>query len=88
MPVDGKLLKLLCCPVSKIPLTRLTAIQFEHLNAAIESGGVRTVTGEPVTQTLQEGLVTEDGKVVYPVADGIPLLLEEHGIGTTQLRDF
>ena len=88
MPVDGKLLKLLCCPVSKTPLTRLTASQFAHLNDAIAAGGVRTVNGEPVTAILEEGLVTEDRKVVYPVEDGIPVLLEERGIGTTQLLDF
>lgn len=88
MPVDGKLLKILCCPVSKTPLTRLTPSQFENLNAAIAAGGVRTVNGEPVTEPLAEGLVTEDGKVVYPVDDGIPVLLEEHGIGTTQLQAF
>jgi uncharacterized protein YbaR (Trm112 family) len=88
MPVDGKLLKLLCCPVSKTPLTRLTPSRFERLNAAIEAGEVRTVRGEPVTEPLAEGLVTEDGKVVYPVSDGIPVLLEEEGIGTTPLREF
>jgi uncharacterized protein YbaR (Trm112 family) len=88
MPVDGKLLKILCCPVSKTPLTRLSDSQFRHLNAAIAAGGVRTIHGEAVTELLSEGLVTEDLKVVYPVEDGIPVLLEEQGIGTTQLRDF
>jgi uncharacterized protein YbaR (Trm112 family) len=32
--------------------------------------------------------VTEDGKVIYPVNEGIPVLLEERGIGTTQFQDF
>ena len=35
-----------------------------------------------------EGLITEDGKVIYPVQDNIPVLLEEKGIGTTQFQDF
>jgi uncharacterized protein YbaR (Trm112 family) len=26
--------------------------------------------------------------VMYPVIDDIPILLEENGIGTTQLHDF
>jgi uncharacterized protein YbaR (Trm112 family) len=41
-----------------------------------------------VTDRLQEGLITEDGQVIYPVQDDIPVLLEERGIGTTQFTDF
>ncbi len=84
MPVDGKLLEILCCPVSKTPLTVLGRQKLEKLNAAIKSGEALYVGGENVTETLQEGLITEDGKVIYPVQDDIPILLEEKGIGTTQ----
>lgn len=88
MPVDGKLLKILCCPVSRTPLMRLPEERLVRLNAAIAAGEVRHVGGDAVTAVLVEGLVTEDGKVIYPVEDGIPVLLEERGIGTTQLKDF
>lgn len=88
MPVDGKLLEILCCPVSRTPLTRLEASRLERLNREIEAGKARFVGGEPVGEALQEALVTEDGKVIYPVNDGIPVLLEERGIGTVQFQDF
>lgn len=88
MPVDGKLLEILCCPVSKTPLTVLSAARLEKLNAAIASGNARYVGGEQVTQNMSEALVTEDNKVIYPVEDNIPILLEEKGIGTTQFQDF
>ena len=88
MPIDGKLLEILCCPVSKTPLTRLGPGQLKKMNAAITAGKVQYVHGEPVQQTLREALITEDSKVVYPVVDGIPILLGEKGIGTTQLTDF
>ena len=88
MPIDGKLLEILCCPVSKTPLTRLDAGRLKKLNTAIEAGDVQYVGGEPVKQGLREALVTEDSKVIYPVVDGIPVLLEEQGIGTTQFTDF
>jgi uncharacterized protein YbaR (Trm112 family) len=88
MPVDGKLLEILCCPVSKTPLTRLSAQRLEKLNSAIERGGVRFVDGSEVDTALQEALVTEDVKVIYPVEDNIPILLQEKAIGTTQLQDF
>jgi len=88
MPVDGKLLEILCCPVSHRPLTRLTPPRLERLNREIENGTVLYVGGAEVEATLEEALVTEDGKVIYPVSDGIPLLLEEKGIGTTQFDSF
>jgi uncharacterized protein YbaR (Trm112 family) len=88
MPVDGKLLEILCCPVSKTPLVRLGADKLEKLNAAIGRGEVKFVEGKPVEATLSECLVTEDMKVIYPVEDSIPILLYEKGIGTTQLQDF
>jgi uncharacterized protein YbaR (Trm112 family) len=88
MPVDGKLLEILCCPVRKTPLIRLSPDRLKKLNEAIAAGSVQYVGGEPVEETLREGLVTEDSKVIYPVVDDIPILLEEKGIGTTQLQDF
>ncbi|MEE4293728.1 MAG: Trm112 family protein [Xanthomonadales bacterium] len=88
MPIDGKLLEILCCPVSKTPLTRLTANRLKKLNDAIADGAVQYVNGEAVTDTLREALVTEDDKVIYAVVDGIAVLLEDKGIGTTQLQDF
>lgn len=88
MPIDGKLLEILCCPVSKTPLTRLPAGKLKKLNKAIESGDALYVGGEPVEEKLREALVTEDSKVMYPVVDDIPILLEEKGIGTTQFTDF
>ena len=88
MPVDGKLLEILCCPVSKSPLTVLGRQKLEKMNEAIKSDDALYVGGEKVTEQLQEGLITEDGKVIYPVQDDIPILLEEKGIGTTQFQGF
>ena len=88
MPVNGKLLEILCCPVSKTPLTVLGGQKLDKLNNAIKNGEALFIDGEKVTDPLQEGLITEDGKVVYPVQDNIPVLLEEKGIGTTQFQDF
>ena len=88
MPVDGKLLEILCCPVSKTPLTILSHEKLTSLNTAITAGSVLFVHGDSVTEPVQEALVTEDHKVIYPVEDDIPILLEEKGIGTAQFSDF
>lgn len=88
MPVDGKLLEILCCPVSKSPLRYLEQSRLEKLNRAIEAGEVQTVRGEAVGKPLREALITEDSKVIYPIVDDIPVLLEDRGIGTTQFNNF
>jgi uncharacterized protein YbaR (Trm112 family) len=88
MPVDGKLLEILCCPVSKTPLTVLGQEKLEKLNKTIKDGDALYVNGEKIPEPLQEGLITEDGKVIYPVQDNIPVLLEEKGIATVQFLAF
>ena len=88
MSIDGKLLEILCCPVSKTPLQRLPASLLDKLNRAIGQGEVETVEGKPVEEALREALITQDSKVIYPVIENIPILLEEKGIGTLQLTDF
>ena len=88
MPVEAELLEILCCPVSKTPVTPLGRDKLDSLNAEITAGRVLYVDGTPVGKTLHEALITEDGKVIYPVVDGIPVMLAENGIGTTQFKDF
>lgn len=88
MPIDRRLVEMLCDPVTKVPVGPLSRAQLAALNGAIERGEVRNVDGDPVTTPLGEGLVTSDGKVIYRIDDGIPVMLPEQGIGTTQLQDF
>jgi uncharacterized protein YbaR (Trm112 family) len=86
--MDPRLLDLLCCPVSKLPLRRIGREQLHALNRAIDGGGVLKVSGEAQVITLADALIRADGQVIYPVDDGIPVLLAEEGIGTTQFADF
>ena len=86
--MDKRLLDILCCPVSKVPVRPLTRPELEALNAAIGGGQVQSVAGAPVQLALAEGLITTDRKLIYRVEDGIPVMLPEEGIGTLQLSDF
>ena len=88
MAVDRRLLEILCCPVSKVPVVPLGRHQLAELNRRIAAGGVQTVRGVAVTAALDEGLITSDGKVIYRVDDGIPVMLPDEAIGTLQLQDF
>ena len=86
--MDKRLLDILCCPVSKVPVRPLTRNELEALNSAIGAGQVQTVAGVAIGEALAEGLITPDRKGIYRVEDGIPVMLPEEGIGTLQLRDF
>ncbi len=88
MPIDRRLLEILCDPVTKVPVVPMSKAQLVALNRSIERGEVVDVDGGKVETPLTEGLITTDGKVVYRVDDGIPVMLPEAGIGTTQLTDF
>ncbi|MBD8873090.1 Trm112 family protein [Rhodanobacter sp. DHB23] len=86
--MDKHLLDILCCPVSKTPLRLLGRTELDALNGAIATGAVLTTAGHAVDERLAEGLITIDRKLVYRVADGIPVMLPEEGIATLQLHDF
>ena len=86
--MDKRLLDILCCPVSKTPVRPLGKTELDSLNSAIAEGSVLSVAGTRVNERVTEGLITVDGKVIYRVDDGIPVMLPEEGIGTTQLVNF
>jgi len=86
--MDKRLLDILCCPVSKTPVRLMGEPALKALNEAIRAGNIVTVGGAQVQEPLAEGLITTDRKVIYRVQDGIPVMLPEEGIGTTQMSDF
>jgi uncharacterized protein YbaR (Trm112 family) len=88
MSIDQRLLDILCCPISKTPVVPLSKAQLEVLNSHIKAGHALNVEGQALSAPLQEGLITTDSKVIYPIDDGIPVMLPESGIGTTQFDNF
>ena len=74
--MQKNLLAILRCPVTHKGLSLMRPEALDRLNTAIEGGDIRNRDGQPVTVPLTEALVTDDGKLTYPVTDGIPVLLE------------
>lgn len=83
--MDKRLLTILRCPVSHKGLSVLKKDQLERVNAAILAGKLVNHEGAKLAEPLAEALVTDDGKRLYPVADGIPVLLEGESIRMEQL---
>jgi uncharacterized protein YbaR (Trm112 family) len=86
--MDRKLLDILVCPSSRQPLALLETAGLEALNRAIAAGSVLRADGAAQAEPLREVLVTRDRRTAYRVDDGIPVLLAEEAIATSQVADF
>jgi len=83
--MDKRLLTILRCPISHKGLSVVKKDKLARINAAIDAGELQNNEGTVVSQHLSEALITDDGKRVYPVDDGIPVLLEDESISMEQL---
>ena len=83
MTIDQELLDILVCPESKQPVAMAGAEVLDRLNAAVAGGSAVTLGGEAVTEPVTEGLLREDGRILYPVRDGIPIMLIDESIDVT-----
>lgn len=84
--MDKKLLNILCCPVSHKGLAVAKNDLLRKVNKAIDTLGLSNREGVVVDEHLSEALVTDDGKLLYPIIDGIPVLLEGESIALEQLE--
>jgi uncharacterized protein YbaR (Trm112 family) len=78
--IDQKLLEIVVCPISRQPLRIAEERLIDRLKEAILAGRVKDKAGRPVTAPIREGLIRQDGLVMYPIRDDIPVLLADEGI--------
>lgn len=78
--IDQELLSILVCPENKTPVALAESALVDAVNDAIKSGAVKNKAGETVAEPIDGGLVREDGKVLYPIRDEIPVMLIEEAI--------
>lgn len=81
--VPEDLLEILVCPETRQPVRLARADELERVNARVRAGELRNRGGEKVAAELREALVREDGRVLYPVDDGIPVMLLDESIELT-----
>ncbi|MCB9871871.1 MAG: Trm112 family protein [Planctomycetes bacterium] len=71
--MDPEYLSILMCPKTRGALRLATPAELQRANAAAARDGQ---PGEP----LEAGLVCESGTLMYPIRDGIPILLIDEAI--------
>lgn len=78
--IDAELLTILCCPETRQSLEWADAPLIAEINRKIAGGQASNRGGKTVTEPIENGLLRSDRTVLYPVRDGIPVLLVEEGI--------
>lgn len=83
--MDKRLLTILRCPVTHKGLSLARSATLHAVNSAIKSGDLSNRDGRVIEEPLDEALVTDDGKILYPIQNGIPVLLEGEAVNMEQL---
>ena len=84
--VDPVLVEILVCPDTKLNVDLAPAETVEKINLAIKENIVLNVDGQSVNDPLQDGLLREDDKIIYPVRESIPVMLIGEGIPMDQFE--
>ena len=83
--MNKRLLSILCCPMSHKGLNLARPDLLKKINIAISTGKLANRDGIILSESIKEALITDDEKVMYPMNDGIPMLLEGESVGLNQL---
>jgi uncharacterized protein YbaR (Trm112 family) len=80
MPIDPELLEILACPETHQSVALASEETLAKVNAEISAGRLRNRGGDVVEKPIREGLLREDGKILYIIDDSIPIMLVEQSI--------
>jgi len=80
--LPANLVDILRCPMTQTRLVRLGPQQVEKLERRRAKHSLYHLDGTTVSHPLDQAFVSEDGKFIYPVEDGIIILLPHLAIAT------
>jgi len=85
--MDEQLLEILRCPQDQSPVALAESHVIVNLNHAIRQGNVLNLGGHRLRRPIDGGIVRQDGDILYPIREGIPVMLPDEGVELSQL-DF
>jgi len=74
------LLTLLRCPETHQELRLAEPALIDRLNRQITTGALHDRAGRLLAVTLEAGLVRADGKFLYPIRRGVPVMLTDEAV--------
>ncbi|MCI5065099.1 hypothetical protein MRY87_05195 [bacterium] len=74
MTISKQFMELLCCPATHQPLREVSPTELSRLQ---QEGGQELAS-------LEGALIREDQAVLYPIRDGIPVLITEEAISLSR----
>jgi uncharacterized protein YbaR (Trm112 family) len=77
--ISEQLLAMVRCPETRAPLTMAAAPLVAALNARVARRELKNRAGDLLEQPLDGALVRQDGAVLYPIINGIPVLVVDEG---------
>lgn len=77
---DKSLLNILVCPETHTPLREAEPSLLGRLNERATQGLLINRSGKCVECQLDGGLIRQDNAVLYPIVDGLPILLVDEAI--------
>ena len=75
MGLSDALIEILRCPESGQRLRLADASELARITAQLDEGALVVASGAPLPGVLDGALIREDGRVIYPIVDGIPELI-------------
>lgn len=84
--VSAELISMLRCPETQTSLSFAGDETLTRANNAIRAGRLTNRAGRRVDEELSGGLVREDGLYMYPIIEGIPVLLKDDAIALEQVN--
>lgn len=78
--MDPQLLNILVCPETRMPVRAADDALVAQLNREAAAGRLHNRSGRKVEGPIEGGLIRQDGAVLFPILDGIPVMLIEEAI--------
>jgi ubiquinone/menaquinone biosynthesis C-methylase UbiE/uncharacterized protein YbaR (Trm112 family) len=77
-------IEILKCPITSQNLRALEAAELTELNNKVRGGQVWQSNGQPMPDTIEQGLTTVNGDYIFPIKEGVVLLLPELALITSK----
>lgn len=84
--ISPALVEMLICPATKQKVFLAEESFIRTINQKIEEGNLQNLGKQPVETPMEAGLIREDQAVLYPIRNGIPMMLAEESISIENLK--